>query len=150
MPTVFANSRGVVAKADSGISMAFPDVCHMPSPPPGSGPGVPIPYPNIAATAQKKQASIKTQKSVAVKGSSLSTSRGDEAGTMKGMMSSSTAGPASASFAVKSEIGLIKSNLNTLHSRLQGLPARDPNEWQALLQEYLVLASALYLAQSGD
>lgn len=148
MPTVFANSRGVVAKADSGISMAFPDVCHMPSPPPGSGPGVPIPYPNIAATAQKKQASIKTQKSVAVKGSSLPMSRGDEAGTMKGMMSSSGAGPAS--FAVKSEIGLIKSNLSTLHSRLQSLPARDPNEWQALLQEYLVLASALYLAQSGD
>jgi hypothetical protein len=146
MPTVFANGRGAVTKADSGISMAFPDVCVTPTSPAGPG-GVPIPYPNIAATAQKKLAAMKTQKTVAATGSSSYLSRGDAAGTMKGMASGASA---ATSFAVKSEIGLIRSNLSALNARLQALPAGDPNEWQALLQEYLVLASALYLAQKDD
>ena len=36
------------------------------------------------------------------------------------------------------------SSLNHANARLQNLRTRDPNEWQKVLTEYAVLASALY------
>ena len=47
MPTVFANTRGVIHKGSGGMSTVFPDVCKTPTP---AGP-IPIPYPNIGKSA---------------------------------------------------------------------------------------------------
>ena len=52
-----------------GQCFAFPDVCKTPAPP---APFVPVPYPNIGMCTQ----------------ASISRTSGDEAGTLKGMVSS--------------------------------------------------------------
>ncbi len=49
--TVNVNSRTVVHAASDGVATAFPDVCKTPSP---AGP-VPIPYPNVAMSADTAQ-----------------------------------------------------------------------------------------------
>lgn len=89
--TTFANSRGVVHKGSGGISIVFPDVCKTPI-----GPSiVPIPYPNIGKSSDttKGPKAVKTDgKMPMVKGAKYSTSTGDEPGTAKGIMSSSTKG----------------------------------------------------------
>ena len=46
--TVGVNKMSVVHAGSNGISIAFPDVCKTPAPP---APFVPIPYPNIAKSA---------------------------------------------------------------------------------------------------
>lgn len=78
--TVGVNKMSVVTKDSNGVSVAFPDVCKTPSP---AGP-IPLPYPNVARSADTAQGS----KTVAVEGnplcvkdSNFSTSTGDEAGT---------------------------------------------------------------------
>jgi uncharacterized Zn-binding protein involved in type VI secretion len=91
--TVFANSRGIVHKGSGGMSIVFPDVCKTPSP---SGP-IPIPYPNIAKASDTTDGS-KTVKidgeSAMLKGSNYSTSSGDEAGSIGGVVSSCVKGKA--------------------------------------------------------
>lgn len=89
--TTFANSRGVVHKGSNGISIVFPDVCKTPTP---GGP-VPIPYPNIG----KSSDTSKGPKTVTcdgqmpmVKEAQYSRSSGDEAGTLKGVVSSDQMG----------------------------------------------------------
>jgi hypothetical protein len=84
---VGVNKMSVVTKDSNGTSVAFPDVCKTPSP---GGP-IPIPYPNIARSADTAQAS----KTVTVAGSPpclkdshFSTSTGDEAGTAGGGVTS--------------------------------------------------------------
>ena len=84
---VGVNKMSVVTKDSNGTSVAFPDVCKTPSP---GGP-IPIPYPNIARSADTAQAS----KTVTVAGSPpclkdshFSTSTGDEAGTAGGGVAS--------------------------------------------------------------
>ncbi len=72
-----------------GMCFAFPDVCKTPAPP---APPVPIPYPNIAQCASANGGScsqkVKIQnKAVLVKSSEIGRSSGDEAGTLKGLMS---------------------------------------------------------------
>ncbi len=88
MPThVLANRLGATHKGSIGISTAtLPDVCKTPSP---GGP-VPLPYPNCAEhntlTDGTTTVTIKGNM-VAIKGSTYSSSIGDEAGTAGGLTS---------------------------------------------------------------
>lgn len=90
MPSsVFANGRTIVHAGDGLVFVAAgPDVCKTPSP---GGP-VPIPYPNTARSSDLASGTKKVMlegKSAAIKGSNLSTSTGDEAGTAGGGIFSS-------------------------------------------------------------
>ncbi len=99
------NSRSPVTKKSNGTVVTFPDVCKTPV---GSA-IVPIPYPNISKSGDLAKGS----KNVTINGapvcldnSEFSTSTGDEAGSAKGMMSSTTKGkafPIMGSFDVKIE-----------------------------------------------
>lgn len=80
-----------------GQCFAFPDVCKTPAPP---APFVPIPYPNIAMPTQasggtcSKKVKILGKKAI-VKGTEITMSSGDEAGTAGGgVKSSKIKGPA--------------------------------------------------------
>lgn len=90
--TVFSNNKSVVATNNDGVSMAYPDVCLIPAPPPGVGAaGIPIPYPNAAVSGNGAKTTKKvktTGKKVAVKKSEFSKASGDEAGVQKGLMAS--------------------------------------------------------------
>ncbi len=71
----------------SGMVFVFPDVCKTPAPP---APFVPIPYPNQISTSQSQGTSTKVKfcnKAAVTKASYTSTTMGDEAGTLKGMIS---------------------------------------------------------------
>jgi hypothetical protein len=89
MPTsVGVNKLSIVNADTNGTTIAFPDVCKTPSP---GGP-IPIPYPNIARSADTAKGTKKVKvegKPVCVKDSSFSTSTGDEAGTAGGGVASS-------------------------------------------------------------
>ncbi len=70
-----------------GQCFAFPDVCKVPAPP---APFVPTPFPNIGMPMQAKKESKKVKisgKAALTKKSEISRSMGDEAGTLKGMIS---------------------------------------------------------------
>jgi hypothetical protein len=85
--TVGVNKLSIVNADTNGTTIAFPDVCKTPTP---GGP-VPIPYPNIARSADtaKGTKTVKVDgKPVCVKDSSFSTSTGDEAGTAGGGVAS--------------------------------------------------------------
>lgn len=85
--TTFSNTRGIAHKGSGGMSTVFPDVCKTPV---GSA-VVPIPYPNIgkASDTSKGPKTVLTDgKMPMVKGAVYSTSTGDEAGTLKGIISS--------------------------------------------------------------
>jgi hypothetical protein len=88
--TTFVNSRGIVHKGSGGMSNVFPDVCKTQV---GSA-VVPIPYPNIgkASDTSKGPKTIKTDGQMPmVKGAQYSKSAGDEAGSIGGIASGSTA-----------------------------------------------------------
>lgn len=73
-----------------GMSMSFPDVCKTPAPP---APFVPIPYPNISQCSQSKGSTCSSKvkilnKKTCTKKTEVSRSQGDEAGTLKGVVSS--------------------------------------------------------------
>lgn len=81
------NKMSVVHKESNGVTVAFPDVCKTPSP---GGP-IPIPYPNIARSADMASGSKKVEvegKPVCLKDSNFSTSTGDEGGTAGGGVAS--------------------------------------------------------------
>jgi len=89
--TTFSNGRGIAHKGSGGKSIVFPDVCKTPI---GSS-IVPIPYPNLGQSADtsKGAKSVKVDGQMPmVKGAVYSTSSGDEAGTAKGIASSTTKG----------------------------------------------------------
>ena len=89
--TTFSNGRGIAHKSSGGKSIVFPDVCKTPI---GSS-IVPIPYPNLGQSADtsKGAKSVKVDGAMPmVKGAVYSTSTGDEAGTAKGIASSTTKG----------------------------------------------------------
>jgi hypothetical protein len=73
-----------------GQAFAFPDVCKVPAPP---APPIPTPFPNIGMLTQCKGSScsskvkIVNKKTVTVK-SEIARTSGDEAGTLKGLVSS--------------------------------------------------------------
>jgi hypothetical protein len=86
--TVGVNKMSVVTKDSQGTTVAFPDVCKTPSP---AGP-IPIPYPNIARSADTAKGSQKVtveNNPLCLKDSNFSTSTGDEAGTAGGGVASS-------------------------------------------------------------
>jgi len=103
--TVNANKRTVVHAKSSGMVIGFPDVCLTSSP---AGP-IPIPYPNIAMSSDTSDGTkdVKADgESFMVQGSAFSTSTGDEAGSVGGIMSMCTKGKAKFllySFDVKAE-----------------------------------------------
>ena len=90
---VGVNKLSIVNADSGGVTVAFPDVCKTPSP---AGP-VPLPYPNIARSADtakgSKQVSVEG-KPLCLKDSNFSTSTGDEAGTAGGVASGKTKGKA--------------------------------------------------------
>jgi hypothetical protein len=89
--TVLVNGRTVVHATSGGVSSAFPDVCQTPTP---GGP-VPIPYPNIAMSADTADGSetfTADGNPVMLQGSNFRTSTGDEPGTAGGVMSTCNKG----------------------------------------------------------
>lgn len=71
-----------------GQCLVFPDVCKVPAPP---APPIPTPFPNIGMVNQAKKTTKKVKiknKKCVTKKSELSRTSGDEAGTLKGMISS--------------------------------------------------------------
>jgi hypothetical protein len=76
--------KPIATKKTGGICFAFPDVCYTPSP---SG-QVPVPYPNIAQLSGANPVA-ETVKAVGnpviTEQSKISTSTGDEAGTLGGV-----------------------------------------------------------------
>jgi hypothetical protein len=77
-----------------GTCASFPDVCKTPAPP---GPPLPIPYPNVSQCSSLKSStgSKKTVikgKAIVLKKSILGSSSGDEAGTLKGLVSNTNRG----------------------------------------------------------
>jgi hypothetical protein len=94
MPSkTFVNMRGVVHGGSGGMNMVFPDTCKTPTP---GGP-VPIPYPNIGKssdTSNGPKSVLVDGKMPMVKGAKYSTTTGDEAGSVGGVVSGSTKGEA--------------------------------------------------------
>lgn len=92
--TVAVNMPNTAVHKDSGgISPVFPDVCKTPSP---AGP-VPIPYPNIAKSSDASDTSKSVEMDgnpIMLKSSTYSTSTGDEAGSVGGVVSNCTKGKA--------------------------------------------------------
>jgi hypothetical protein len=92
--TVGVNSLTVVHKSSNGVTIAFPDVCLTPAPPASP---IPIPYPNIATSADTANGSKKVTcdgNPICLKDSNFSKSSGDEAGTNKGVVSGKNMGKA--------------------------------------------------------
>jgi len=84
-----------VATNKGGQVMGFPDVCKTPSP---GGP-VPAPYPNVALLNQASGATCSRKvriqnKKVVVQNTTITTSTGDEAGSVGGVISNMIKGPA--------------------------------------------------------
>lgn len=93
--TVSVNMRTVVHASSNGICSGFPDVCKTPAPPSPSP--IPIPYPNIAMSSNTAQGSTTVKcdgNPIMLKGSNFSTSTGDEAGNLGGMVSNTFKGKA--------------------------------------------------------
>ncbi len=87
--TTFANSLGIVHKGSGGKSVVFPDVCKTQV----GNVVVPIPYPNMGASADtdKGPKSVKVDGEMPmVKGAVYTKSTGDEAGSLKGVVSGTT------------------------------------------------------------
>ena len=92
--TVGVNYLSVIHKSSGGVTPCFPDVCKTPAPPAGP---IPIPYPNVAKSSDsaKTAKKVKTDgKPVCIKDSNFSTSTGDEAGSVGGIVSGKTKGKA--------------------------------------------------------
>src|SRR5262245_34674340 len=126
----------------SGVTLAFPDVCSIPQPP---SPYVPIPYPNIAAALPGTSKVPVGGNTVMVKSSGLATTTGNEPGTLKGIVGTSTTGgssyvrvgapamtaftlgiggPTPAQQAVATQLRAILANV---HSQILAMPGSDPN-----------------------
>lgn len=130
--TVGANFLSVLHAGSNGITIAFPDVCKTPMPA-----GVaPLPYPTLAKTANAVQQKKKTS-----------------GGRLIGVSSYNSIGPGSvvttptpqAASARQTEIQQLKALMSQTNAKLLGLTTNDPNQWQAVIQEYIVASSALYL-----
>jgi uncharacterized Zn-binding protein involved in type VI secretion len=92
IPTTLVNGLTVVHKASDGVAIASaPDVCKTP---PQS---LPIPYPNVARSSDLANGTTTVfvdGQSVALKDSEFSTSTGDEAGSVGGVISGVNKGKA--------------------------------------------------------
>ncbi len=103
--TVLVNNLTVVHRTSNGVVMTFPDVCKTPSP---GGP-IPLPYPNVAKSADTADGSATVTADgnpIMLKSSSYALSTGDEAGSALGVASNKIQGkayPTMYSFDVKVE-----------------------------------------------
>jgi len=91
---VNVNALTVVHAGSDGVAPSFPDVCLTPSP---VGPPIPVPYPNLARsadTAQGTKSVLIEGHPVMVQGAVFATSTGDEAGSAGGVVSATTKGKA--------------------------------------------------------
>lgn len=92
--SVGANSMSIVHAGSNGTTIAFPDVCKTPVPP---APPLPIPYPNVARSSDSAKTAKKVKADgnpVCIADSNFSTSTGDEAGSIGGVVSNKTKGKA--------------------------------------------------------
>jgi hypothetical protein len=129
--TVGTNFSSVLHAGSNGISIAFPDVCKTPIPV-----GVtPLPYPTLAKTANAVQQKRRTT-GVGLKGVS----------SFK--VSGLTSAAQSAS-ARQSEILQLKAMMNQINTKMLAMTTIDPIQWQAVIQEYVVATSALYVTIHG-
>jgi hypothetical protein len=103
--TVNVNMRTVVHEGSNGVAPSFPDTCKTQV----GQVTTPIPYPNIAMSTDTDKGSSDVKmdgKKIMLQDSNFKTSKGDEAGSLKGVVSSETSGKAefiSYSFDVKVE-----------------------------------------------
>jgi hypothetical protein len=91
MSHVTADNRAVIHGASHAQCNAFPNVCLTPSP---TGP-IPTPYPSVSSTQYLKKGSrnVRINRApIAIATSELSTSSGDEAGTLGGVLSKTNSG----------------------------------------------------------
>lgn len=91
---VTVNKLTVVHASSNGMVMLMPDVCLTPAPP---APPIPVPYPNIAMSSDTAQGSSSVKcdgNPVMVQNSTFSTSSGDEAGSIGGVVTHCTKGKA--------------------------------------------------------
>ena len=91
--TIIVNNMTVVHRKSGGVSTAFPDVCKTPSP---GGP-IPIPYPNVAMSADTAKGSKKVSmdgEPIMLESSNFKMSSGDEAGSAMGVVSNKNKGKA--------------------------------------------------------
>ena len=116
--TVTVNSPNTLVHASSsGQSPVFPDVCKTPAPP---APPVPIPYPNVARSSSASDTSTTVKadgEKIMLKSSVFSSSTGDEAGSVGGIVSNCTKGKAqfiAYSFDVKAEGQNVPRNLDMM------------------------------------
>jgi len=115
---VTVNSPNTLVHASSsGKSPVFPDVCKTPAPP---APPIPIPYPNVAQSSSASDTSTTVSadgQKIMLKKSVFSTSSGDEAGSVGGVVSNCTKGKAqfiAYSFDVKVEGQNVPRNLDMM------------------------------------
>ncbi|NNG02836.1 MAG: DUF4150 domain-containing protein [Inquilinus sp.] len=112
---------------DGQAVLGFPDVCWVPALP---GQPVPMPFPNLGmATGAKKtnatpKPKIATKPAYATK-STFTQTRGNEAGMLRG-------------------------HLSVLHQRLMTMPAGNPTQWHAVLDEYVMTAAAVYSSLTSN
>ncbi len=103
-----------------GAVVSFPDVCKIPG---ASPPFVPVPYPNAPATA------LPTTQKIQLK-------------TTPGLVQTKIA-------SLQPTPAQLKARLTTLHGQLTALPGGNPNQWHALVDEYVITAAALYIGLSA-
>ena len=92
--TVIVNRRTVVHKDSGGTAPGLPDFCKTPAPP---GPPVPVPYPIVAQSSDAANGSTSVTcdgNPIMLKDADFSRCSGDEAGTLKGVASSTNLGKA--------------------------------------------------------
>lgn len=150
-----------VSTKQSGVTIAFPDVCKIPAPP---SPFVPIPYPNVAAALPRESASKVSGASspVAQKSGGWASSTGNEPGTLKEMAgtmktvgaSLAVPGTPGTAFTLGGGTGLtaaqqsaatqLRAILANVHSQLLAMPGSNPNKWHELVDAYVVAAADLY------
>lgn len=147
--TTTVNNRTVVHKDSGGITVSCPDVCKTPSP---GGP-IPIPYVNIARSADTSQGSSSVKvdgNPVMLQGSYFAKSSGDEAGSAGGVVSGVTKGKAqfvNYSFDVAIEGKCVPRQLDPMVSNIGGAPNSAP---AAEMQAPLVSAAATIKAIEPD
>ena len=79
---------GMMKKSGSGMASGLPNVCRVPGG--GAGP-IPVPFPNIGSLGNSAKGALKgvkmSQKAVTASKSGIGKSLGNEAGSLKGMLS---------------------------------------------------------------
>ena len=103
---------------------SFPDVCKTPTP---GGP-VPVPYPNLGTKTSTPAQKVTVKPGMTFATSTLKRSAGNEAGMQVGVLSPQ-----------------YKSKLNGLHARMMALGPGNPNQWHALVDEYVITLAEYYI-----